>query len=208
VTDVPGLDRASSWDEGAVSARAARVRDPFPRATLRDLVLRAMRSSDGLAIRPADLAGVRRVLTSAELGIWSAQSAYDRAHTIRVARRVERRLAGSPWAADPRWPAAGLMHDVGKLSARLSFGERVAANLFRRAIGMDRARAWASAASGLRRRIGVYLAHGEVGAALIRRHGGREETAAWAEAHQTHSGGPAPGIPAEVASALIAADRA
>jgi hypothetical protein len=100
------------------------------------------------------------------------------------------------------------MHDVGKLAARLTFIERIAANVLRSAIGRLRARCWASGATGRRRRIGAYLTHGEIGAAMIRAAGGREELATWAEVHQTHSGGPAPGVPAPVAAALLAADRA
>jgi hypothetical protein len=99
------------------------------------------------------------------------------------------------------------MHDVGKPSG-LTLGERIAANVARRAIGLTRARVWAGRSRGLRRRIGVYLTHGEAGAALIRAAGGREELAAWTEVHQTHPGGAAPGIPAAVVAALLASDRA
>jgi hypothetical protein len=152
-----------------------------------------------------ELVWIGSILTPAELELWSAQSAYDRSHSARVARRVERRLASTAWSGDARWPAAALMHDVGK-PARLTLAERIAANLARRAIGLARARGWAGRAPGLRRRIGVYLTHGEAGAALIRAAGGREEVAAWAEVHQTHPGGAVAGIPAQVVAALLASD--
>jgi hypothetical protein len=97
------------------------------------------------------------------------------------------------------------MHDVGK-PAGLGLAERIAANVARRAIGFARARGWARRASGLRCRIGVYLTHGEAGAAMIRAAGGREELAAWAEIHQTHSGGAVAGIPPPVVAALLASD--
>lgn len=182
-------------------------RDPFPRATLADYVRRTFGAAADPVLNPTDIAWVGSILTAAELELWSAQSSYDRVHSARVARRVERRLAGTAWAGDPRWPAAALLHDVGKPSG-LRFAERIAANVLRRAIGLSRARAWAREAPGIRRRFGAYLAHGEIGAAMIRAAGGREELAAWTELHQTHPGGAAPGVPAAVVAALLASDRA
>ena len=192
---------------GAARRRTARPggRDPFPRATLADYVRRTLGAASDVSIDAAELAWIGSLLTPAELDLWSAQSDYDRRHSARVARRVERRLAGTAWAGDARWPAAALMHDVGK-PAGLGLAERIAANVARRAIGFARARGWARRASGRRRRLGVYLTHGEVGAAMIRAAGGREELAAWAEIHQTHSGGAVAGIPPPVVAALLASD--
>ncbi|HEX4438488.1 MAG TPA: HD domain-containing protein [Thermoanaerobaculia bacterium] len=180
-------------------------RDPFPRATLADYVRRTLRLGDASGDAAAEIAWARSILTPAELELWSRQSAYDRSHAVRVAHRVARRLAGTPWADDARWPAAALLHDVGK-PASLSIAERIAANLARRAVGLDRARSWSRRGEGLRRRLGVYLTHGEAGAAAIRAAGGRDEAAAWAEVHQTHGGGPVAGIPGPVVAALLASD--
>ena len=208
MSEAPLLERGvSSWAPDAAPGAAERARDPFPRATWLDLIRRTLRASSGES-GPAELAWAASILTVPELAIWSAQSAYDRIHSLRVARRVEVALAGTPCEGDSRWPAAALMHDVGKLAARLTLFERIAANLLRSAIGADRARRWASRATGRRRRIGAYLSHGEIGGAMIRAAGGREQLATWAELHQTHPGGPAPGVPAAVVAALLAADRA
>ena len=180
--------------------------DPFPRVTLLDLARRAIGAAHDAAHAPAQRAWVRSMLTPAELAIWERQAPYDRSHSVRAARRLERRLAQTPHAGDMRWPAAALLHDVGKTAAALSMVERAAATLLRRAVGLSRARGWAALPKGLRRRVGLYLIHGEIGAAMIRAAGGREEVALWAEVHQTHPGGPVAGIPASVADALLVTD--
>ena len=195
--------RARAW---TASGRPPRGGDPFPRVTLLDLARRAVGAAHDAASAPAERAWVRSVLTGAELGLWEGQTAYDRSHSVRVARRLEQRLEATPHAGDTRWPAAALLHDVGKTTTALSMVERAAATLSRRAVGLARARTWAACPRGLRRRVGLYLTHGEIGAAMIRAAGGRDEIALWAEVHQTHPGGPAAGIPAAVADALLAAD--
>jgi len=200
----PGLEPpAAAWETSQQGERSNR--DPFPRATLADYLRRTLRLGDASGDAAAEVAWARSILSPAELELWSRQSAYDRGHAVRVARRVAGRLAGTPWADDTRWPAAALLHDVGK-PAGLSIAERIAANVARRAVGIERARSWAGKGDGLLRRLGVYLTHGEAGAAAIRAAGGREEAAAWAEVHQTHAGGPVAGIPGPVVAALLASD--
>jgi HD domain len=181
---------------------------PLPRATLPELFRRAVAAARSAADAPEDRVFARAVLTPAELELWSRQSALDRAHSVRVARRVERRLAETVHGSDSRWTAAALLHDVGKTDSGLAPLERAVATLASRVVDSGRARRWASRGAGFRRRIGSYLLHGEIGARMIRSAGGRAEAAAWAEVHQGDRGGPGPGIPSAVAAALVESDVA
>jgi len=183
-------------------------RNPLPRATLRELAARAIGAARGAPCDPADRAWVSAILTPNELDLWSGLSAYDQRHTIQVARRVERRLASTVYAGDTLWPAAALMHDVGKREADLSLPERAVATLGSRLVGVARARRWLRSRARMKRRLGLYLLHGEVGARLIRGAGGREAIAAWAEIHQGDR--PLEGLefPAVVVEALIESDVA
>jgi hypothetical protein len=162
---------------------------------------------------PADVEWVRGVLEPPELVLWERLPAHDQRHTIEVARKVESRLAGGPHAGDARWPAAALLHDVGKLASGLGVFGRVVATL----AGMAGARgsgvpgddkrlsAWEEF-RGFRRRISQYLRHGEIGADMIRMVGGREEVAAWAFAHHDRSRLDTGMFPAPVVAALVESD--
>lgn len=142
-----------------------------------------------------DRAWVASILTPEELGLWQRLPGHDRRHTVEVARRVERALAGTPHAGDARWPACALLHDVGKLAAGLGIYGRVVATLAARAGRPD-----------LGKRIPLYLAHGQVGADMIRTAGGREEAAAWAAAHHRPADWDSLPLPAPVVAALAEAD--
>ena len=101
-------------------------RNPLPRAKWPDLIARALgavahREARGDA---ADRDWARSILTPAEFDLWSRLSDHDRRHTIQVARRVELRLASTAYAGDTLWPAAALMHDVGKGEADLNAAAR------------------------------------------------------------------------------------
>jgi hypothetical protein len=151
-----------------------------------------------------DVTWARSVLTDPEWVLWCRLSNPDRRHSAAVARRVERALADTPYAGDPRWPAAALLHDVGKLDAGLGVLGRVGATLADAAAGHAMAEDW-STRRGVTRRVGLYLRHPELGATRVRVAGGREEVAAWAAAH--HRPEPvAVGVPADVAAVLVAAD--
>lgn len=160
----------------------------------------------GASADPSDRAWVRSVLTAAELDLWNRQSSFDRAHSVRVARRVQRRLAPTEYRDDSLWLAAALMHDVGKLQSGLSMGERMIATLASKAVDVSTARRWASSATGAKRRIGSYLIHGEIGASMIRAAGGREGIVAWARAHQGYRSETGSCIPPAVLEALIESD--
>jgi hypothetical protein len=179
---------------------------PLPRATLRTLAARTATALADPAPDPAGQAWARSLLTPPEYGLWSRLSPFDQDHAIRVAREVERRLSATPFSGDPLWPAFALMHDVGKLCANLSALERAAAMVASRFVRVGVARRWAASGEGFRQRIGAYLVHGELGAALIRDAGGREPVAAWTEVHQGYRPGMGRALPPAVARALLDAD--
>lgn len=155
--------------------------------------------------RPEDIEWVNSVLTPAESAEWHRQPAHDRRHTVRVAREVEARLAETPYAGDPRWVTAALLHDIGKLDARLGVYGRVVATVSGAAGGSGMAGAW-SERSGFTRRVGLYLRHPELGALRIRLIGGFEEAAQWAGAHHDPARWDTLAIPEPVVAALAAAD--
>jgi hypothetical protein len=130
---------------------------------------------------------------------------HDQRHSLGVARGVEEQLAGTEHAGDQRWMVAALLHDVGKLDARLGVYGRVVATVSAAVAGRDMADAW-SERSGFTRRVGLYLRHPELGADRIRLAGGPEEAARWAAAHHTPDAWPSTGIPEPVVAALVAAD--
>ena len=139
----------------------------MPRATFPALVTRAILAAGGAPEDPADRAWVMAILTQQELALWNEQPEYDRRHAVRVAKRVERRLARTRYGGDTRWLSAALMHDVGKIRSDLSLRERVVATLASKFVGVATARRWARSAAGLKRRIGLYLIHADLGAELI-----------------------------------------
>lgn len=145
------------------------------------------------------------VLLPGELELWRRLVRHDRRHAVRVARRLERHLAETPHAGDTRWIAAALLHDVGKLEAGLGVLSRVAATLLTRAVGARAVAGW-RIRPGWRAKVGVYLAHGEIGAAMIRTVGGREEVARWAASHHQPEAAAPQAFPEEVARALAASD--
>jgi hypothetical protein len=151
------------------------------------------------------VAWVETVLPPAAFSHWKLQPSHDCRHTIRVAREVQSRLAGTPDADDPRWLAAALLHDIGKLDARLGVYGRVVATVSGAATNGNLAEAW-SDKRGFTRRVGLYLRHSELGADRIRLAGGPEEAARWAAAHHTPASWDALAIPRRVIDALAAAD--
>jgi hypothetical protein len=181
---------------------------PLPRATFVELAGRAVAAVVRARSDPADRAWVGSILTPAEFSLWIRQSDYDQSHAVQVARRVERRLARTAYAGDTLWPSAALMHDVGKFEPNLSLRERAMATLVSKAVGVATARRWADSAAGMKRRFGLYLIHGELGAAMIRAAGGREEIAAWTEIHQGYQDFARLGIPPVVVEALLESDVA
>lgn len=172
------------------------------------LVLRFFTSLFALPPRPAEEAWVAERLRAGEFELWVAQPRYDRRHTLRVARRVDRLLAARSDRDD--WVAAALLHDVGKIEARLGVWGRTAATLVGAVVGQGRMARWRHGA-GLRGRFGRYAAHGEIGGEVLRLAGGREAAARWAEVHHLVARRNAPepdDLPVEAVTALNLSDRA
>lgn len=157
--------------------------------------------------RARDVAWVEGILEPGELALWRDLPKHDRRYSIRVAKDVRARLAGTDHADQTRWLAAALLHDVGKLDAGLGVVGRSVATVMGAAAGSARVDRWASGA-GFRRRVGWYLRHDERGAARIRAAGGRDDAARWALVHHQRDRWRASGVPTEVAEALEAADNA
>lgn len=125
----------------------------------------------------------------------------DRRHAVSVARRAEAALGA---ICTPEALTAALLHDVGKVEAGLGTLWRVPATL----VGMGRARrrapAWSGLPQGVRRRVGLYLRHAELGAVLLREAGAPALASTWAAEH--HRPPSEWTIPAPVGAILKAAD--
>ena len=157
--------------------------------------------------RERDVASVESILEPAELRLWRSLPHYDQRYSIRVAKLVAERLAGTEFAGQPRWLAAALLHDVGKLDAGLGVFGRSVATVMGAVAGPARIDRWAQT-SGFLRRVAWYLHHDERGADRIRAAGGRDEAARWARAHHHRDRWLGSGVPIAVAEALEAADNA
>ena len=120
-------------------------------------------------------------LSEDERALWSRMSDADRRHAVGVAQSVPLELA----------PAA-LLHDVGKIESGLGTFGRVGATVLGTA-----SRRWGG-------RVGAYLRHDELGAALLERAGSDLLTIAWAREH--HLPESRWTVPPDVGRALKAAD--
>jgi hypothetical protein len=152
-----------------------------------------------------DRAWVERVLTPPELELWARQSLADRRESVRVARRTEAALAGTGYAGDPRWLAAALLHDIGKLDARFGPLRRSIATFAAAVLGPRVVEGWVDT-KGFRRRCALYVFHDQLGSDRLRMARCRTETAVWADAHHRPALWAATGLPAAVVIALAEAD--
>jgi len=150
----------------------------------------------------SDEAWVRQWLLPGEVALWTRLSGPDRRHAVGVARRTAARRGGEE-AAGRAVLAAALLHDVGKLAARLGTGRRVLATVAGRGTDREQALVWSNA-GGLRRRVGLYLRHGELGADMLALAGSDPLTVTWAREH--HLPADQWTLDADVALALAAAD--
>jgi len=157
--------------------------------------------------RERDVEWVESILEPAELRLWRSLPHHDQRYSIRVAKLAAERLAGTEFAGQPRWLAAALLHDVGKLDAGLGVFGRSVATVMGAVAGPARIDRWAQT-SGFRRRVAWYRHHDERGADRIRAAGGRDEAARWTRAHHHRDRWPGSGVPIAVAEALEAADNA
>jgi hypothetical protein len=148
---------------------------------------------------------VGQVLTPDELTLWSRMPRADQRESVDVARRLQEELAGTEYADDPRWSAAALLHDVGKLDARFGPFRRALATLLAGALGTRVVEGWVDK-SGFRRRCALYVFHDQLGSDRVKMAGGRKEAALWADAHHRPAIWETTGLPPVVMAALAKAD--
>ena len=146
------------------------------------------------------------MLLPGEQQLWRRMSGPDRRHGLAVARRALRALEGDGAPVPREVVAAALLHDVGKVEARLGTFARVGATLAAMVAGRERLvkRGSGQPGGGLRRRVAVYLTHDQIGGRLLRQAGSHELTAGWAEQH--HSPEQAWTLDPRLGRALKAAD--
>jgi hypothetical protein len=153
---------------------------------------------------PVDDAWAEQMLTPDELLLYRRLPDHDRRHAVGCGRRAARALGPE---TESRWIAASMLHDVGKYDADLSVpGRALATVLVAGRRGAQRVERWREV-GGFRHRVALYADHGDVGAAQIRRAGGREEAARWSAAHHHPETWDALGWPAAVVAALDEADQ-
>ena len=159
------------------------------------LVRRFLGSLSPRPLAPADDDWATSKLGPGERQLWQRMSRADQKHSVGVARLVAAQVG-----EDER-PilAAALLHDVGKVDADLGTPGRVAATL----VGRARGARWRRA-DGLRGRIGRYLVHDAIGAALLQDAGADPLTVAWAREH--HQPEDAWSVPVAIGRVLRDAD--
>jgi hypothetical protein len=133
-------------------------------------------------------------LLPGELELWKRMSGADRRHALGVARRVERDLGHE---ASRAVVAAALLHDVGKVAARIGTLRRVAATVVDPRPGWENQPGW-------RRRFALYRDHGRLGADMLSLAESDPLTIAWAAQHHLPPGRWT--LPRPIADALKAAD--
>ena len=151
--------------------------------------------------KAADAAWVASVLSANELALWQRMYGPDRRHSVQVAREVERRLGDE---ATPPVLAAALLHDIGKIDAKLRTYGRVVATLTIRLVGRTEVMSWRRV-RGIHRRIALYAMHPAIGGDLLELAGSDPLTVAWAREH--HSPRDAWTVPLAVADVLDACDN-
>jgi hypothetical protein len=144
---------------------------------------------------------VSSVLTDRQLVLWRRMSRADRRHAVAVGRRVERALGDE---ATQAVLAAALLHDVGKVAARLGTYGRVVATIAGAAAGRSMAEAWTQG-RGFTRKVGLYLRHDELGGDMLAMADSDPLTVAWAREH--HRSKDEWTLPPHLAAALKAADN-
>ncbi len=169
-------------------------------SSLVHLATRFLGSLSPVPLARDDVEWVAGVLSERELELWGRMSRPDRKHAAGVARAVAAELGDD--ATRPVL-AAALLHDVGKIEAGLGTFGRVFATVVGRDAGPETAKEL-QRGRGLRRRIGLYLRHDQVGGDLLGMAGADPLTEAWAREH--HLPPERWTVPAEVGRVLKACD--
>lgn len=154
-------------------------------------------------------AWVKSVLTDAEFSRWSQLSGPDRRHSVMVARTVDQSLPiQNSQAKDDEINElilrAALLHDSGKLEAKLHTPGRVLATLIGSQLSCAQKEQWAEK-RGWRGRIGRYLCHPIIGADALSEIGTDDFVVEWTRQH--HLSSTECTLPAQYANVLRAADN-
>jgi hypothetical protein len=149
----------------------------------------------------ADELWARSHLGVGEQAIWRLMGNPDRRHGIGIGRAVVGVLGPD---ADRPVVAAALLHDCGKTVSGLRTPARVAATIVWSVVDSSRARLWAGGPAPVRRRLGQYRLHPDLGADLLERAGADRLTVAWTGEH--HLPPDHWTIPYELAAVLKACD--
>jgi len=171
---------------------------------LRHLASRFLGSVRARPLSAADAAWVRSVLTAEDLEVWERLGPADRTESVAVGLEAQRLIAAFHPGASA-WIAAALLHDVGKVETGLGSVRRSLATVVAGVVGHERARAWHTGV-GWRGRVGRYVAHDDLGGALLTAAGAQPEAAYWAEVHHRPERWDAVTIPDEICRALAQAD--
>ena len=138
------LDRHHQRVPAAVRGSPDQLRVPVSARKLRHLTVRFFGALRPGPPRADDVDWAHSVLGPDAFALWQRQPNHDRRHAIAVARGVQAELAGTPYADDPVWLSCALLHDIGKLDARLGVYGRVVATVAGAAAGRDMADAWSA----------------------------------------------------------------
>lgn len=147
---------------------------------LAHLVTRFIGSLRPGAPAPDDERWARGLLTKGEQNLWLVMSNPDRRHAVGVARAVEAELGPG---ADRAVLAAALLHDSGKIVSGLRTPARALATLVWLLVDDERAATWQHDSSVIKRRLGQYWLHPELGAEQLRAVGSDPLAVAWAREH-------------------------
>lgn len=122
----------------------------------------------------------RGLLSESERGLWLVMSNPDRRHAVGVARAVDAELGPR---SDRTVLAAALLHDCGKIVSGLRTPARALATLVWLVVDDERAAIWQYDSSVLKRRLGQYWLHPELGAEQLTAIGSDPLAVAWAREH-------------------------
>ena len=152
--------------------------------------------------RPEDEAWATGWLLAGERRLWARMSGPDRRHAVGVARDTLRLLEGGP-PVGREVMASALLHDVGKIEARLGTIGRALVTAAALVVGRRRLMS-PGADRGWRHRARQYLAHDRIGAILLEEAGSDPLTVTWARQHHQDPGSWQ--VERRLADALKAAD--
>lgn len=148
-----------------------------PVSRFRHLVERFFASLDRKAPSESDENWVASQLSTKELALWSAMGRSDQAHSIAVAKMVDKQMPEDRTAV-----VAALLHDVGKISVPSGVSLRVVAALTQPLVSTNRLNRWISTGGRLSR-LAALIRYPAAGSALLAEAGSDEFVVTWAAQH-------------------------